>query len=259
MADEIKDLPEGTPAPEPKQLTEVEQRAVSQGWVPQDEWSGDPDQWRPAKEFLDRGELFKKIDEQNRTIKEFKRTLDDLAKHHSKVQKVEYERAYNDLKAAKKEALNEGNADAVIDIDEKMAMVREAQRDVPQVMVPEPSPDLNPVFVNWVSRNGWYETNKAMRAYADRIGGEYGAQGMSPVDILSAVEKEVKREFAEKFQNPNRNKPGAVETSTNKGGKAKDTFELSDDERRVMQRFVKTIPGYTEEKYIAELKKVKGV
>lgn len=259
MAEEIKDLPEGTPAPEPKQLTDIEQRAVSQGWVPQDEWSGDPDQWRPAKEFLDRGELFKKIDEQNRTIKEFKRVLDEFGKHHSKVQKVEYERALADLKAAKKDALNEGNADAVIDIDEKMALVREAQLDIPQVKVPETPPDLNPVFVNWVSRNGWYETNKAMRAYADRIGGEYGSQGMSPVDILSAVEKEVKREFAEKFQNPNRNKPGAVETSTNKGGKTRDTFELSDDERRVMQRFVKTIPGYTEEKYIAELKRVKGV
>jgi hypothetical protein len=42
-------------------------------------------------------------------------------------------------------------------------------------------------------------------------------------------------------------------------GKAKDSFTLSDDERRVMQRFIKTVPGMTEEKYVADLKKIKGV
>lgn len=247
-------------APEQKpQLTEMESKAASQGWRPKDEWDGDPDQWRPAKEFLDRGELFKKIDDQNRTIKEFQKTLAEFAKHHSKVKETEYARALADLKAAKKEALAEGDADAVVDIDDKIELVREAQRATPTPQVPQ-VPEVNPVFTAWVERNNWYQSSPAMRAYADRLGNELGsAGGMSATDILTQVEREVKKEFAHKFTNPNRDKPGSVEGSTNKGSARKDSFQLSEDERRAMQKFVKQIPGYTEEKYIAELKKVKGV
>lgn len=261
MADEnVEKTPVDNQEHEAPALTPTEQKALEQGWVPKDEWDGDPEQWRPAKEFLDRGELFKKIDEQNRTIKEFRRALDDLSKHHQKVREVEYKRALDDLKSKKKEALLEGDADAVIDIDEKIDMVRDAQRESVQQNRPaEPDPQNNIVFQAWTQRNSWYNTSPAMRAYADRVGNELGAQGgISVTDLLNKVEQEVKKEFAHKFNNPNRDKPGAVEGSSNKGGKSKDTFTLSDDERRVMQRFVK-MGALTEEQYIADLKKTKGV
>lgn len=255
-------VPEGTPATvakAPEQFTEIEQKAINQGWRPKEEWDGDPDLWRPAREFVDRGELFKKIDDQSKTIKEFKRTLDELAKHHSRVQKVEYERALADLKAQKKDALNDGDADAVVDIDEKLALVREAQKNAPDIHVPAAPSEPNPLFVSWVERNNWYENQPAMRAYADRLGNELGARGgMSATDVLAHIEREVRKEFAHKFNNPNRDKPGAVEGSTNRGGKGKDTFTLTEDERRAMQRFVK-MGAISEEKYIAEIKKTRGV
>jgi hypothetical protein len=96
-----------------------------------------------------------------------------------------------------------------------------------------------------------------MRAYADRIGNKLGASGMSPNEILTEVEAAVKKEFAAKFENPNRNKPSAVEAGSNKAAGKKDSFQLSEEERRVMRRFVSQIPGMTEEKYIADLKKIK--
>jgi hypothetical protein len=34
-------------------------------------------------------------------------------------------------------------------------------------------------------------------------------------------------------------------------------IELTDEERRVAERFIKTIPGFTMEKYVTELKKLK--
>lgn len=253
MAEEIKK--EASDAKTEASFTAIEEKALEQGWKPQDEWEGEPDAWRPAKEFLDRGELFKKIDDQNRTIKEFKRTLEEFSKHHAKVKETEYKHALEDLKRQKKEALLEGDADAVVNIDEKIDLVREAQR------VPEPqvqAPQTNPIFINWVQRNTWYEANRAMRAFADRVGNELGSQGLSPTDILSEVERQVKQEFADKFNNPKRNAPSAVEGSVNKGPAKKDNFHLSDDERRVMQRFVRS-GVLTEEQYIADLKKTKGV
>jgi hypothetical protein len=167
----------------------------------------------------------------------------------------------SDLKAAKKEALADGDADALIDIDEKISMVREAQRDAdkaPPQQIPDAPAETNILFQNWVERNGWYNGNNAMRAYADRIGNDLGARGgMSAVDILAEVERQVKKEFAHKFQNPNRDKPGAVEGSSSKGGK-KDSFSLSEEERRVMRRFVSS-GALTEEQYISDLRKLKGI
>lgn len=259
MAEENKEQVEQK-APEQKELTPVELKAKEQGWVPQEEWDGDPDQWRPAKEFLDRGELFKKIDDQSRTIKEFRKALVDLQKHNAKIAEVEYKRAYETLKQQKKEALLEGDADAVIDIDERMDLVRDAQKEAqkaPQVPA-EIQEQIHPVFNAWKERNSWYDTNRAMRALADRVGAEAAARGASVTDVLAIVDREVRKEFAEKFTNPNRAKAPGVEGSTNKSNSKNDTFELTDVERRAMDRFVK-LGALTKDEYIAQLKKTRGV
>jgi hypothetical protein len=247
----------GAPAIEP-QLTEIEARAVEQGWRPKDEWDGEPDDWRTAREFLDRGEFFKKIDDQNRTIKELRKTQADFAKHYERMKKTEFERALEVLKAQKRIALQEQDADAVVDIDEKMAETKEAMKniEVPQVPQDNAAAELNPIFVAWKERNGWYETNPAMKAYADTLGNSI--KGMSPTDLLAEVERQVKKEFAHKFQNPARKQAPTVESSGARGTTGrKETFQLSEDERRVMQRFVRQ-GILTEEQYMKDLKEAKA-
>jgi len=258
MAEETTVAPEGNaPAPEENtKLSAAEQQAMEQGWVPQDEWEGDPEQWRPAKEFLDRGELFKKIEDQNRTIKEFKRALDDLKGHHAKTRETEYARAIQALKAQKIAALEDGDAAAVVKLDDQIDLVKDAQSKLNQAAF-EPQEQLNPEFTNWVDKNKWYETSQPMRAYADALGRDLAYKGLSPSEVLKEVERQVRDEFPQKFRNANRDKPGAVESSTNKGVKGNNDVSLSDDERRVMQRFVRT-GVMTEKEYMVELKRIKG-
>ncbi|CAB4132784.1 hypothetical protein UFOVP249_28 [uncultured Caudovirales phage] len=235
-------------------LTAAEEKAMEQGWVPQDQWEGDPEQWRPAKEFLDRGELFKKIEDQNRTIKEFKRALDDLKGHHAKTRETEYARALQALKAQKIAALEEGDAAAVIKLDDQIDLVKDEQSKLKNVPA-ETQNQPNAEFTEWVDKNKWYETSQPMRAYADALGRDLAYKGLAPSAVLKEVERLVREEFPNKFSNPNRNKPGAVEGSTNKGGKGNDSYSLSDDERRVMQRFVRT-GVMTEKEYIDQLKQI---
>lgn len=247
-----------SPNPEGKvdepQLSPVEQKALEQGWRPKDQWDGDEDSWRPAKEFLDRGELFKKIDAQNQTIRELKKTQDALAKHNARIAEVEYKRALETLKKQKRDALAEGNADAVMEIDERIDDVKQAQREVQAQPAQTQADVVNPVFNAWVEKNNWYNTNKAMRAFANEVGREYAAQGLSPVEALERITSDVKKEFADKFSNPRRTAPGAVEGATKSGKTAtSDRFELTDDERRAMDRFVKQ-GIITKEKYIEQIK-----
>jgi hypothetical protein len=250
------DLEGGAPKDEPK-LSAAEEKAMEQGWVPQDQWEGDPEQWRPAKEFLDRGELFKKIEDQNRTIKEFKKALEDLKGHHAKTRDTEYKRALETLKAQKVQAIEDGDAQSVVKIDDQIDLVKEEQRKLATQAQEPVAEELNPEFVNWVDRNKWYERDENMKIFADALGQKLAAAGRSPSAVLAEVERQVREEFPHKFKNPNRDKPGSVEGSTNKGGKGGDNFQLTDEERRVMQRFVRT-GAMTEKDYIAELKRIKG-
>lgn len=262
MADEV-DLPEGgnpEPTPQPRELSPVEQRAIDEGWVPQEEWSGNPDDWRPAKEFLDRGELFRKIEDQKRELKHLRVAIDDLGKHHAQVKQLAYKEALATLRAQKRDALEAGDHDAVVEIDDRIAETREAQKvaeSKPQTTEPQ-EVGPNPEFVRWEARNAWYKSDRIMKAAADEVAREmYGRGFTDPVAILTEVDKQIRKEFPHKFNNPNRDKPGAVEGSSTKSGKSRDTFELSDDERRIMNRIVAT-GVMTKEKYIEELKATKG-
>lgn len=261
MADEDKTVvPNNTePKVEEPKLSAAEVQAMEQGWVPKEQWEGDPDQWRPAREFLDRGELFRKIEDQNRTIKDFKKALNDLQKHHQSVRETEYKRAIEALKHQKKIALNDGDADTVVEIDDQIDLVKREQDKLRQEPVKQEAEELNPEFAAWVDKNKWYNSDEGMRGYADGIGRTLAKRGMSPAEVLKEVEKQVRENFPNKFRNPNRDKPGNVEGSSNQsGGKAGNSFQLSEDERRVMQRFIRTIPGFSEKQYIEELKRVKG-
>jgi len=244
---------------EKKEPTEIEQRAMDSGWVPEEEWEGDKSQWRPAKEFLDRGELFHKIDDQNRNIKELKRALDDMKRHHNSVRETEYARALQSLKDQKQTALEEGDAATVVRIDDQIDLVRDEQTKLKQTNVQEEqsSPEPAPEFVAWTARNTWYKNDTNMQTWADGIGRNLAAAGMRPDMVLKEIEKQVKEVFPNKFRNVNRDKPGAVEGSSNKGGKTGGSFVLSDDERRVMQRFVRS-GVMTEAEYIKDLKSVRG-
>ena len=62
-----------------------ESEAREQGWKPKEEYEGDPEKWRPAKEFVERGELFGKIDVLGRELKETKKALKLLQEHNSKI------------------------------------------------------------------------------------------------------------------------------------------------------------------------------
>jgi hypothetical protein len=240
-------------------LTPVQQEALEQGWVPKDEFDGDPERFVDAGEFLRRGELFRKIESQSKEMKDMRRALAELAKHNSKIAEVEYKRAIADLKAQKKTALSEGDADKVVEIDDKLDLVKDQQRLASQQAVQQAIPqEVHPELQNWISNNSWYETNKGMRGWADARGVELAEEGKSPREVLKALEKEVKDRFKEKFTNPNRERAGAVEGVRGRpaASKSDDSYELTDTERTIMNTLVNQ-KVLTKEEYIKQLKAVK--
>jgi len=250
--------PEGEQTP--VELSPIQQEALDNGWVPQNDFHGDKEKWVDAAEFLRRGELFKKIEAQSREIKDVRKALVEMKKLHADVREVEYQRALDTLKAQKKNALEEGDADAVIAADERIDLVKEQQRQLKQEVAEAPQREAgeeHPEFVDWKAKNNWYVSNTPMRAFADALGAELAQQGMAPAAVLKKVEQEVRKEFPTRFQNPRQERASSVEGGTAKGGSSS-SFQLTPEERRVMQTFVRQ-KVMTEAEYVAELKKVKGV
>jgi hypothetical protein len=248
----------GTEVPgEAKPLSRIQEEALQQGWVPKEEFQGEEDAFIDAAEFVRRGELFRKIESQSKEMKELRKALNSLAGHNAKIREVEYKRAMDDLKAQKKTALSEGDADRVVELDDQIDLVKEQQRIQQTQQIQQVSTEVHPELANWVSKNSWYETNPEMRKFADRLGAVLAAD-MSPTDVLKEVEKEVKERFKDKFRNPNRDKASAVEGVKTRPQTSRDSEpELSDVEKTVMKTLVDG--GHiTREEYLKQLKAVKS-
>lgn len=235
-----------------------EEQAREQGWKPKEEYQGDPSKWRPAKEFVDRGELFSKIDTMGKELKETKKALAMLQEHHSKVRETEYNKALLELKTLQKKHLEEGNSDGYLETTELLTDLKAEQkaREVVKEVTP---PQQDPRFISWLGDNKWYQKEVEMREFADSIGMGYAQThpNQDPEEVLQYVTVQVKKRFPDKFVNPNRNKPGAVGTSDT-NIESRGSFQLTEDERRTMNTFIRS-GVLTKEQYISELKAMRGL
>lgn len=256
------------------QLTEVEQQASTKGWKPEKEWDSTKGRWRPAQEFLDRGELFDKISSLKSEIYNLKKDYNLLADHHRKVSKIEYEKALKTLKSERTKAAEEGDTAAVVKLSEQIDELKDTQADTPPI---QSQPILTQQMEEWVGANPWYRTDPELRVAADALGQAYVANnpGVPFEKVLDYVGKRVVDLHPEKFPSKSKSKPSAptVEGTTNapasgpssSTAKSKQLREsdLSEDERKVMRTLIqrKAFGNITEteakKKYLDELAAVR--
>lgn len=251
MAEQENSAPEGEKGDAP-QYTESETRAMEQGWVPKEQWTGEG-KWRDAESFLDRGELFGKIDAQNRKLKSTEQALAAMQQHYAKVAETEYKRALETLQKQKKEALIDNDVDTIVKLDDEIADLKMAKQSAPppaQAVAAEP----NPEFVAWENKNTWYRDSGPMRAYADRLGQDLAAQGKSPSEILREVSAAVRKDFPTKFSNPNRDRPSGVEGADTPRKASNSHVELSETEAQIMKKLVGQ-GVLTKDQYLADIRK----
>lgn len=251
VTSEVVETPEVT-------YTPLEQEVMEQGWLPKDKFveaGHSEDEWTTAREFKKHGELMSRIEAQGKELRATRSSLNALKGHYERVKETEFKNALDTLKAQKKQALEDGDADAVIAVDEKIADVRDVQKAQAAA-----APEVNPAFTEWVSANSWYSTNQEMQTFADSIGRSYAVSnpGIAPTEVLSYVSNKVKQAFPEKFKNQARQTASPVEGVRSVSRKVVETFELTSDEERAMNKFVSS-GLMTKEKYIADLKKIRGV
>lgn len=237
------------------------EQASQHGWVSQEEWveqGKDPDQWVDAPTFNMRGEFFDKIHKQKREMDEMRKALDDLKAMQARTAQVEREKVMRELKAAKKAAIEVSDGDAVIEIDERMEQLKDQEKAMkgdPEIQ--RAQQEGQRLFEEWTSENPWYEKDVKMRRYADSLGVELQQQGYRPDQIFQMVSEDVKKTFADSFENPRRKEASVAGTTGQKSAsRSKGNWnQLSDEQKQAGQRFIKLGVFKDQKEYIEELAK----
>ena len=87
--------PEQNEAP---QLTEAEERAASDGWMPKEDWIAkgrDPDDWTNAKTFNKNGELMGAITQNRKQMEAQKREFDERLESSKKLAEMQRKTMWN--------------------------------------------------------------------------------------------------------------------------------------------------------------------
>lgn len=233
----------------PQEPTEVETLAQGMGWAPKEEWRGDPDKWTDAATFIKTGpEILKtSLRRQDEQLKKMGDTLEEFKGHYQNVQATEYKRAIAVVKAERRQAVEDGDVEAVDAFDGQIEELGDAiKASVPEEKR-EATPDDDPNFKNWHSRpeNSWYNsdvflTSKADNEIAPTIAKMFpdliGTEG-----FYNKVTEETKKAYPDKFGNKNRRKAPSVEGAGELGGRStgKQTYaDLPTDAKAACKKFV---------------------
>ena len=273
MTEEVKkeEVPEVVEQVEPEvPLRSIEEeQATKDGWMPLEKWEAsgnNPKDHRSAREFNDRGELLRKISEQNKYIQKVNQGVETLKSHHSKVYESAYQKALTDLKAAHEKAVEDGDpkkANQIVDQIQNTTAALVNQRALSQAEANQPQ-GPSPELQDWKSKNRWYEEDEDMRTFADAVGFKYvnqkGGQ-VTPEEVLAHVERKVKDRFM-KSEPKKETAPNPVAGAANTQQKViKPTHnikksDLDENELRAMKDFVHFKLG-SEAQYLDELSKVR--
>jgi len=273
MTEEVKNdivVQTDTTTVDTPQLSTTEQEAMKYGWKPKDQWEGEADDFRPAKEFMERSSFFKKINDLNRKLDQSNSAVQALQKSHSVVHQKAYEQAMADLKAEHRTAVEAGDvaaADKAIDKMDAERMKAASAIQAAQVQVPTQDTD----FAEFRERNAtWYgeEGDDVMTIYADRVGFDYVQSKMAanqrpnPDSVYKHVEQKVREKFPDRFGSTKRAAPNPVGPSGSPAPRPKTSqkyseADLPEEAARVMKQLIKQTdskgkPIMTKEQYLKD-------
>jgi len=270
----------------------AEDKARNSGWVPQEEWQGNPKDWVDAHHFNLRGELMGRIQNQTRQLKQYEKdhaelrlALKALGDHNKKLAEVQYGNIVEDLKARKKAALESDSHDEVMKLDDQIMEVKAEQtklREISQttdnnltknsVQQESIRPEIVEKFKEWVDRNNWYHTDSIRRGAANAIGDEllYSNPDMDLDSLFREVDKRLKAEFPHKYgedSSPRRSGSAVDEsssgtrargTSSTRPGKKYTERDLTSEERQVAKTLIAQGAIKDMAEYIKQYEMVQG-
>jgi hypothetical protein len=264
---------------EAPQEAQYESEARAQGWVAKEEFRGSENDWVDAETFVRRGKEIMPILRKNnekllKELSEAKKAAEEArqaAREFREFQKEQFERKAKDLEAqleqlkiAKRDAINEGSGDRVLAIDDAMDELKEQRtqakedlkaaelkaKEVPQVTA-------DPILNEWMDRNDWFGKDAKLTGIANGLGVELRKEnpGLVGKAFLEKLDAELAEMIPSKFGkkttfNPMEGTPNGTARPAASSGK-KSYNNLPAEAKAACDKFVKQ-GLMTKEQYVAE-------
>lgn len=261
------------------QVPEVESEARSQGWVAKEEFRGSEDDWVDAETFVRRGKeimpilrknnekLLKELNEAKKAAEEARqaaREFKEFQKEQFERKSKELETQLEQLKQAKREAINLGEGDRAVAIDDAMDQLKEERlvakeelKKAEEAAKAPPQVTQDPLINDWIERNDWFGKDRRLTTLANAIGTDLRQQDPNLMGkaFLDKLDAELAETMPEKFgkkktPNPMDGSPNGINRpSASKGKKSYDN--LPSEAKAACDRFVSQ-KLMTREQYVAE-------
>lgn len=210
------------------------------GWVPKEEWKGDPDKWKSKEQWIEDGEnilpiVQSQLNQMKEDLKESKaanQQAGEFFRDYQQRQEKETAVLKEKLEKAKQQAVTDGDGEAFIKAEQDLANLQPTKEQ------------MTPVQQGFIENNTWYGKNEDLTIFADGVADRLVQQGFidqSPA-YFEELTRRVKDRFPKEFENPNRQRAGNVEdggTRERKDSKAHVADNLPDEAKAAGERFVK--------------------
>lgn len=173
----------------------IVQEARQLGWVPKEDFRGDPEKWVDAESFVERGKHIMPILRQNnakleqtlaqqsaeiarvtRLFEASQESITELQRFHDENTQRQVEKARKDLLTELTQAKKDGNIELEVELTDELAQLTEAQRAVKKLKETEvkataastSQPVADPAFAAWLTENTWFnkDVQKTAKALA---------------------------------------------------------------------------------------------
>src|SRR6266851_3252569 len=265
---DMAEAAEGAEVQEQEGAETVEDRARRMGWVPKEEFKGNPSRWSDASTWVERTEnempvlrgTLGRLEKQNRDLRgkldETSRTVGELRDFYARSETRSYERAKRELQTQFNEkvgAADIAGAEAVRrEIEELPKPPKAAEKPA------ETKQQIDPAVPAWVNatEQAWYRDDANMQAEAQALHSALLSTepGLTIGQNLAKVRQKMAALYPEKLTNARRDSPAAVLEPHGGGPKRTNgrTFDdLPADAKAAYERFARTIKGYKKEEYLA--------
>jgi len=224
--------------------------------------------------------LLKRFADENKALK---KNLHNGEQAYVGTAKVAFEREYDAAKRDYKEAYDSGDADRVLEAQEKLLAAKLKLQQVenyrPQYSEEETALQGNPSSVDssnrngwsaapventapqpdpkaaaWQKRNPWFGENRVMTSMAFGLHEDLVGEGVDPTsdEYYSRIDKEMRRRFPENFEGSDKKRPGTVVASA-KRSTAPRKVTLTATQVSLARKL-----GLTPEQYAKEMIKLNG-
>jgi hypothetical protein len=229
------------------EYSEIEQRAMEKGWRPQNEWTGNEDDFRSAKEYLDRGSFFEKINNQKKELDELKAFQIEAREHLRKLRESQERDRLDKFNNQKREALEENDIEGVMRADTNIRTIEQEIANITKPPTQQYTSGEDQMFDEWKDDNPWYDSDNELRVLADALGTSFREMNPNATaqDVYKFVTEKVKavnpNRFSPSSNTPQSRAPGSTTQQPNRSSTkhGKTYRDLSEEQLRIGRKFTK--------------------